>query len=436
MKSPKLYLGMTAICFVLTCCDNDSDDNNNCSDSNTCSAQTDIQCSMTKPCPKPEQTCSDQGFCVIPISPGQAGDEECSQSKPCSSTDVCTNGKCLKTIQQSCYGDKECPDGFACDNQKCVDARACSLTRTCAGTQVCQNGLCVDRKAPACDSKHPCADAAQTCVAGNCVACHCNENETCEPDGTCASKGIATQHQLKEGDDCDWQTFEPFCEGNQKFSCYSDGDGYKVHSMSCDAKVCADASEEEIGCYDACVDDGTFFGECVNTFSTDATAEFTRECELTKDNKRIWTLKHGFKDCEVGCQNGRCIFVPAEFKESCTPASYPDACKGDWITYCYNQSGSAMGIKTGTYCPSLSERHFCALPGESAKAMESGILGYCNLPCTENGKRHSECASDEDGNAFSMTYLCAQDTNGALSDFQISQSPCENGCNEDSGECR
>ena len=423
---------------LMTCSDTKpcTEKNMVCSNQGVCvqmpSDGTEKECSLTKPCADPNQTCTIEGKCITQTT---SEDENCSN---CTGPDkICVKSVCLNTSTQTCYGDIDCPSGFVCDNKKCVDSRSCSMTRTCAGDLICDGGLCVAKPAAECDKKTPCQDSSKTCVAGHCVSCHCQANEICLVDGTCAAKGVSSTQNIKDDDPCTWNKDFAFCENNQMFNCISsNGNPSKVESNNCGGNICTTTSEEGIGCHEPCTVEGAFYGECVNLYSADNTViAFTQVCERTADGSLVWTFTAGYQECEVGCTNGRCVFTPSEFGESCTASSYPDACQGDWMTYCYSQGAGMGSIKTGTYCPGLSKDHFCSLPSESALALNSSILGYCNLSCQVEGKIHSECEKTSDGTFYSAKYICAKDTNDKLSDFQIEQIACGAGCNASTGEC-
>ena len=364
------------------------------------------------------QVCGDNGFCI---------EAECSSLEPCDSGKVCSYGICYDVALASCYHDRECPEGYHCDDLKCVDENSCSMTRTCADGKMCQNGWCVEQTSAACDKQNPCIAADKTCVAGRCVTCHCKANQICTPDGTCIDAVTSSNGAFKVGDSCDWSTFKAFCDGNRQFLCV---DG-KVSATDCGANICTTASEEGLGCHEPCATEGAYYGVCVDLY--EYYVAFTQVCEHTPEGL-IWTLKHGFEECQVGCTDGRCDFVPKEFGTACTPQSYPDACQGDWLTYCYSVGNASMAA--GTLCTTLSDAHFCALPSADALREYPKLIGTCATPCQTKGEISTGCVADADGYEYSMTYICAETTTGTLADFEMKYDPCAKGCNPTTGMCK
>ncbi len=365
------------------------------------------------------QVCGDSGICI------QA---ECSQADPCPGDQICAQGKCYNVQTLTCYEDVDCGEGYGCDNKKCVDANSCSMTRTCPEDKVCRNGFCEEPALITCDSTHPCKDTTKTCIAGQCVTCNCKENETCVGDSLCVEANKAGTYTV--GDICTWSTSFTHCDNNRIVSCTSEmgSDEYNINITNCGAKTCTSASDD-LGpsCHEPCAAEGDFVGICLDVFSE--INEFTKICEKTPDDKLVWSLTNGYKYCLNGCTNGRCNFVPEEFGENCSETSYPDACQGNWLTYCY------YGYKTGTACSTYSDKHFCALPSANALKLNPGLIGNCVLPCENVGETSKGCIQDGEGNVYSMNYLCAETSDGKLAEFEAGYVSCENGCNIESGEC-
>ncbi len=378
----------------------------------------------------PEDACA-KGTCPEGKVCGEDGacfDGACSVIDACDDGLFCQNLSCVSRDKVVCYADGDCGSGYACDNKKCVPETSCSMTRTCAGGLVCHNGVCAAPVSAPCSKTKACPDDAQTCVEGQCITCACKDGESCAADGSCFGAKTSDSGKVSVGDDCVWATFAPHCDRNRRFSCV---DG-KVSMTDCGAKICANAPEEGLGCYEPCENDGDFYGECIGW--TDI-IQFTRVCSDTSDGKRVWSLQKGYKDCSSGCSNGRCNFVPEEFGGQCSEQSYPDACQGDWLTYCYS------GYMAGTDCKTYSAAHFCALPSENAQKLynaldpSSKLIGACAEACAESGKTRFECLRDSEGNVVSMRYLCATATDGKLADFEAGYTQCTVGCNAETGLC-
>ena len=367
------------------------------------------------------KSCQDGFVCTIA---GQCTEGVCSDLEPCTNGDNCVNGQCISNLPDTCYEDSDCPEGFGCDNQKCVDENSCSLTRTCADDRLCRDGMCVDNETPECSKSIPCTDTSKTCIAGQCVTCNCQPGETCVGNNRCVPADKAGNFTV--GDSCTWTAEFAHCDNNRMVSCTTEmgSDDFRIGITDCGPKICSDTSEEGLGCHEACVHEGDYYGVCIDFYG--GTTAFTHVCEQT-DHGNVWTLKYGYTDCIAGCTNGRCNFVPPEFGENCTETSYPDACQGKWLSYCY------YGYKTGTYCETYSSEHFCALPG--AEAAAQGIIGNCAKECSTKGATHTECIQDEEGNVYSMTYLCAETADGRQADFEAGYIQCNVSCNIETGKC-
>ncbi len=393
------------------------------------------------------QACAQDGLCF---------EAECSPIDQCPKDQFCQNKKCVTREQRVCYADKDCGDGYGCDNNKCVPENACSLTRACPDGQICLNGVCAVNEPAACDNAHPCADASLTCVAGQCLECHCADDESCTTDGNCVKRNRSELKKINVGDECTFDIPDPndayhyctwkladgtklkteectYCEGNLKFSCINS----KVSVEDCGGDVCADAVEEGVGCHEPCLasQTNTFYGVCLDSWGEKFS--FTQQCSKTRDGKLVWSLQHGYQDCLLDCKQGRCTFVPPEFNQQCTTADYPDACQGDWLTYCYSTSSSPIygGSKQGTACSTLGDAYFCALPSARALEYEPKIMADCVTSCKQSGERTQLCFKDEDGQQYSDSYICAPTEDGRLADFLIDRETCKGLCDESTGKC-
>ena len=395
-------------------------------ETNRCVSDTVARCSAGS-CPT-GQACGLDGVCF---------DAECSPFDPCPDGKFCQNKACVDREHLICYADADCGEGYGCDAQHCVAADACSLTRKCPEGMACHEGKCITRAASACDRNHAC-DGGLTCVAGVCVDCHCEGNQVCTVSGACVDADYSEKKSMRVGDECVWTADFAFCDENRVFTCSSESGSDVAHVgvQNCGARTCATAPEDGIGCYDACnpAQNEDFYGVCIEPWGDQIA--FTWQCDMTPEGAYVWSLRHGYQECLVGCENGRCGFEPPEFKENCTTASYPDACQGNWLTYCYSTSSSAAygGIKTGTYC---SGTQFCALPSARTLEKDATIIGNCVDACEEADKTKHVCMRDEDGNAYSYLFLCASTDDGRLGLFPLDHDyrVCQKGCDETTGEC-
>ena len=392
-----------------------------CTTARPCSG--DRVCELGK-CVDPECTtarpCSGDRVCEL----GKCVDPECTTARPCSGDRVCELGKCVASGTTPpdivCYKDADCGEGFGCDQKKCVYYDSCSKTRTCPGELVCVEGKCVVESPATCNKTLPCAASDETCVAGVCVRCSCESDETCLPDGSCVPTSESISGGVRVGESCTWSKTFAHCDGNRVFHCTDS----VVTMTSCGANVCATTSEEGIGCYPPCTVAESYYGTCVDHGY--GSVAFTHVCEDTPAGK-VWTLREGYDECLVGCTNGRCNFTPPEFGQPCTATSYPDACQGDWLTYCY------YSMATGTACSTYSDNHVCALPSAEALAQTPGLVGVCALRCSTAGETRRECVVDEDGVYYSMNYVCAKAQDGELYDFESGYKMCPGSCTD--GEC-
>ena len=381
-----------------------------------CVNQVCVERCQKRPCDT-GYTCQESGVCV-------ASEPECTTARPCSGDRVCELGKCVASGTTPpdivCYKDADCGEGFGCDQKKCVYYDSCSKTRTCPGELVCVEGKCVVESPATCNKTLPCAASDETCVAGVCVRCSCESDETCLPDGSCVPTSESISGGVRVGESCTWSKTFAHCDGNRVFHCTDS----VVTMTSCGANVCATTSEEGIGCYPPCTVAESYYGTCVDHGY--GSVAFTHVCEDTPAGK-VWTLREGYDECLVGCTNGRCNFTPPEFGQPCTATSYPDACQGDWLTYCY------YSMATGTACSTYSDNHVCALPSAEALAQTPGLVGVCALRCSTAGETRRECVVDEDGVYYSMNYVCAKAQDGELYDFESGYKMCPGSCTD--GEC-
>ena len=428
----------------------DCDGDNVCASDGTCvECVSDINCaSRGMVCDEDTQRCVRDGVerCSAGSCPeghvcamdGVCFEGECSPIDVCDGEKFCQNNKCVTRDALVCYEDADCGDGYGCDENHCVAADACSLTRTCDDGQICHEGKCIDKVLGVCDKDHPCEDSTKTCLAGTCVACACEEGKVCTPTGACVDATLAPSKNIRVGDPCVWSKDFAFCDGNRVFSCVKeeDSDTSRVTVQHCGTRACATAPEEGVGCYDTCQPDqnSDFYGVCIDNWGEQLA--FTWQCDITKEGVYVWSLQHGYESCVLDCTRGRCGFVPKEFNQSCTTASYPDRCQGNWLTYCYSTSSSAAygGIMTGTYC--FGEQ-FCALPSDRAIEMDPTLMGNCVDACEEAGVKTHKCMYDEDGNAYSYLYLCAATQDGRLGLFPLDHdyAICTRGCDEETGAC-
>ncbi len=160
------------ICGGCQSCDNTDgqckDDNDNCSNGQTCS----------------------NGTCI------------CTDDNQCGSDEICQSGTC---VQVECKGDDDCEDPKVCDNYTCVcpevgEPGSCQVKTTQNGCDVIttaddgtactmdgQSGTC---QSGTCTPTSQCDDGEMVC-GDNC----CSEGQTCEDDQCCA-EGVCCAETL------------------------------------------------------------------------------------------------------------------------------------------------------------------------------------------------------------------------------------------------
>ena len=411
---------------------------------------TDKACSSEEPCVEDYAVCNTEGRCqarclkgTCPAGSACAEDgmcfeAECSTIDTCEAGKFCQNNRCVTRDELVCYENSDCGEGYGCDQNKCVDAESCSMTRTCSDERACHEGRCVEKTPLACNADANCGKG-EKCIAGSCVACSCAENEVCLKDGSCVQANHSDLKNVSKGDVCTWSADYAFCDGNRVFNCVREtgSETFNVTVTNCGARICGTTSEEGTACHDPCVDAqiGDFWGNCIEYYG--GMSCFTHTCEAMPEGGSAWTLTDGYEDCLLGYSNGRCNYVPEDFNQPCTTTSYPDSCQGNWLKYCYSTSSSALygGITTGTACGIYGEDAFCALPGERALALNPSLIGDCVHPCTKAGESVTVCQTNEDGDVFSVNYLCALSTDGRLGYFANGIYQCTKSCHPETGTC-
>ena len=400
-----------------------------CKTGEFCSAAGACETKCTKGSCGTGKVCTESGACMT---------LECSSLEPCADGRFCQNGKCHSVDTMTCYADEDCGAGYGCDKNKCVDAKSCSLTRPCADEKICRDGQCIDKPAVACSDKVACSDG-KTCIAGQCVTCNCGEGKTCVGDNQCVDSNKAGTYTV--GASCTWTKDFAHCVDNREVMCIND----KIEIKDCGAKVCSFLKEDEelmvdagAKCREPCSAKDDFYGVCVAVSYETELYAFTHQCLRDELGHDVWELAHGVTACSVGeaefgCTNGRCNYVPDEVRAkppiSCTPATFPDTCRGDWLMYCYGsyQMGEACSLK--------SKSHKCSIPGNEAFQRNAQLEAACALPCDAAGAVSRGCIQDGNGNVFSMNYLCAETTAGDLRNFPAGYVQCEFGCSNSTGEC-
>ena len=154
-------------------------DNNACTQSDTCQAGTctgaaPVTCTALDQCHVAGVCDPNSGICS---NPNQANGSACSDSNACTQTDSCQSGACIGANPITCTALDQChtagtcvPATGICSNPNKANGTACNDGNLCTSTDACQAGSC--------------AGAAVVCAAGA-DACHPG---VCDPgNGTCSN---------------------------------------------------------------------------------------------------------------------------------------------------------------------------------------------------------------------------------------------------------
>ena len=182
------------------------DDNNACTDGDSCSAGTcqpgeDVDCNDKNPCTN--DSCDPVKGCQA-----VANQEPCDDKSECTAGDVC--------VAKFCVGaEVQCDDGKECTEDKCDEMSGCLTTpvegacedgSACTVNDACADGECVTGDPKTCDDNNPCT--ADTCdVATGCVfeavEGSCDDLNACTADDVCQESVCAGQETpCDDGQDC------------------------------------------------------------------------------------------------------------------------------------------------------------------------------------------------------------------------------------------
>ena len=418
----------------------------------------DVECSAEKPCTNPNLTCVG-GQCVSkandpecsennPCSGGRpcvggvcqnaSDDGTCSPTKPCGSGKTCVDRVCKVISEIVCYSDRECGDGYICDTPACIPEDACSPTRKCKDSRVCQNGVCIDMPKPVCSKDIACPEASQTCVAGQCVVCQCEDDESCQPDGSCLSKKHSDVKNVDVGDPCDWRTYDTACDGNRVVLCsqtVGQEESPTVKMSDCGVNICAEASDDGVNCYEPCTHEGDFYGECFQDYNSESGTiqgiAFNSVCEKTSSGQLIWTFSGAPQFCEYQCVDGNCVFIPEEYGSACALGDYKDKCVGDWLVFCDKAQGYNGGVVYAENCADYYHNaHRCALDADG--------VGSCVTECKEenSGNTKDICTFYLESSWYSDHVTCKPDENGNYYWFSDDYTSCSPLCDVSTGLCQ
>lgn len=399
-----------------------------------CLTRSSQTCSDTSPCPAKNMICINN-VCVIDEN---YDDGTCSAQKPCADGKTCLDGICKPLSEIVCYSDRECGNGYICDQTVCISESACSPTRKCKDSRVCHNGTCIDMPKPSCSKAVACPNASQTCVAGKCVDCQCGENESCQPDGSCLSKTYSKVKNANVGDPCTYTADYTACDGNRVVSCsqtVGQEDHATVKLSDCGTKVCAEASEDGVSCYEPCTNEGDFYGECFQDYNSESGTiqgiAFNSVCEKTADDKLIWTYVGMPEYCAYQCLDGNCVFIPESYATACTVGVTADTCIGDWFMFCDTAPGYNGGIMYGENCADYYyNEHQCAMDDDGNAA--------CVTTCeaSQDGQNKDICNYYLESAWYSDNVTCRKGKDGKYYWFSNGYTACASGCNVSTGACK
>lgn len=388
------------------------------------------ECSINNPCADVNKECNAAGQCV-----DKAPEPECSAVKPCASGKECNaEGKCVDATSKTCTNGGDCDAGQICDNGVCRPGTSCSYTHACPDKKVCRNGACIDDTISTCNSTTPCAEASLKCVAGKCVKCSCQSDETCTVDGKCIKTNESTTKSMKVGDPCTYSADFTFCEDNRLFTCTSSGSNpYMVGVRDCGAEICTNSPSDGINCYEPCENEGDFYGECAALYNSmggyNEYAAFKTVCMKDSVGRLFYSYADENPYCDGTCTNGVCDYISKEIGASCYESTYPEKCDGDWLVFCEQDSAQYAGSVIGDYCPgAYSSDYFCAV-GTDGKAQ-------CVAKCTEEDAKSNRCVTSSDKEEYSDSIVCKKTKDGSLAWFMTGYDLCSAGCDQATGKCK
>ena len=365
-------------------------------------------------------------------------ENNCSSQNKCPDGSTCISGSCKPLAEIVCYSDRECGEGYICDNTVCILEGTCSPTRKCKDSRVCHEGTCIDKPLPSCSKAIACPDPSQTCIAGKCIVCHCDETESCQPDGSCLPKSHSDVKNADVGDRCTWSADYSACDGNRVVSC-SQVSGQEDHTTvkinDCGPNICADASDDGINCYEPCTNAGDFYGECLQDYNSESGTTqgiaFNTVCEKTADNKLIWTYVGAPEYCKYRCVDGNCVFIPEEYGDSCTPGTTEDKCIGDWYLFCEKPTGYPNGVIYAENCVDYYQTpHQCVI--------DKNGEGSCVTACTieDANKTINICNYYMNSSWYSDSITCRQGDDDLYYWFSNGYKSCTSGCDQTTGLCK
>ena len=167
-----------------------------CSDGSVCTT-TDI-CASGKCVAGPKLVCNDGNVCTNDSCDKAKGcvhtnnSVGCSDGTVCTVTDVCAGGKCVSGAAKNCDDKNGCTDDSCHPTKGCVNANnkaPCSDGTVCTTTDICTSGKCVAGAKLVCDDGNPCTtdscDSAKGCQTKSLA----NGAKCGDPQGWCQSGG-------------------------------------------------------------------------------------------------------------------------------------------------------------------------------------------------------------------------------------------------------
>jgi cysteine-rich repeat protein len=216
-------LGCLLVANTQPCDDGDACTTADICSATVCTGPVEVDCNDFNPCT--DDSCIPDVGCIH-----SNNQEPCDDLNTCTTSDMCSQGKCLGD------GSLECDDGNSCTKDICLPQGGCQHEATagscddgnpCTVNDSCDEGNCVSGPAPDCDDDNVCTD--DKCDDGLCV--HSPNIEDCDDGNACTEDDLCAQGKCIAGtplncDDTDICTTDSCAPGA--------GCQYATNSLPCD----------------------------------------------------------------------------------------------------------------------------------------------------------------------------------------------------------
>lgn len=373
-----------------------------------------IECTSDSQCPETEYS---ENFCEGDSIYREIYTYSCDTSKgicsvhvdetfieTCSNSEICDNGKC---IQESCFFDFQCNEGYECVGGSCVPEGECKKDNDCP-EEDCMEAECISGT---CSYYYvDCMDGDDCCSPG----CDYTNDDYCSEEPQCNSDSDCSHFNYDS---------DKFCGGDNVNDVYITYNRYTCKNLKCE-------KNEETVLFEDCSNSQTCYGgecnggevceceydeECLPGYSCDGcvcilegseTCTDWWDCDYDEDCIDGKCAPMGCDedgDCSSGkCLNGECVSETSDCEANlyyCTSKASCDAIEGN-IMQDYSCSGDLMKCcdtnaplltceqEGGTIC---SYDQFCS----GGTVIESSDTSYEETCCVE-GVCNTEGITEED----------------------------------------